>query len=154
MSGWDSRTKNIGLGFGVAVGFDAGSYVAQVAKVEVNGRNVSVERVDVAFDCGKVLNPEGARNQVEGAVVMGMGTTLWESVQFEGGRVINTGFGSYRVPRITDVPEINVSFVDGLSNHPTGVGEPGIVPIAAAITNAVVDATGLLIDRLPIQEQL
>ena len=85
---------------------------------------------------------------------MGMGTTLWESVQFEGGRVINTGFGSYRVPRITDVPEINVSFVDGFSNHPTGVGEPGIVPIAAAITNAVVDATGLLIDRLPIQEQL
>ena len=154
MSGWDSRTKNVGLGFGVAVGFDAGSYVAQVAKVEVNGRNVSVERVDVAFDCGKVLNPEGARNQVEGAVVMGMGTTLWESVQFEGGRVINTGFGSYRVPRITDVPEINVSFVDGLSNHPTGVGEPGIVPIAAAITNAVVDATGLLIDRLPLQEQL
>ncbi len=85
---------------------------------------------------------------------MGMGTTLWEGVQFDGGRVINTGFGSYRVPRITDVPEINVSFVDGFSNNPTGVGEPGIVPIAAAITNAVVDATGLSIDRLPITEQL
>ena len=154
MSGWDSRTKNDDFGFGVAVGFDAGSYVAQVAKVKVIGRDVSVERVDVAFDCGKVLNPEGARNQIEGAVVMGMGTTLWEGVQFDGGRVINTGFGSYRVPRITDVPEINVSFVDGFSNHPTGVGEPGIVPIAAAITNAVVDATGLSIDRLPITEQL
>ena len=154
MSGWDSRTKNDDFGFGVAVGFDAGSYVAQVAKVKVIGRDVSVERVDVAFDCGKVLNPEGARNQIEGAVVMGMGTTLWEGVQFDGGRVINTGFGSYRVPRITDVPEINVSFVDGFSNNPTGVGEPGIVPIAAAITNAVVDATGLSIDRLPITEQL
>ena len=154
MSGWDSRTKKDDFGFGVAVGFDAGSYVAQVAKVKVMGRDVSVERVDVAFDCGKVLNPEGARNQIEGAVVMGMGTTLWEGVQFDGGRVINTGFGSYRVPRITDVPEINVSFVDGFSNNPTGVGEPGIVPIAAAITNAVVDATGLSIDRLPITEQL
>ena len=154
MSGWDSRTKKDDFGFGVAVGFDAGSYVAQVAKVKVIGRDVSVERVDVAFDCGKVLNPEGARNQIEGAVVMGMGTTLWEGVQFDGGRVINTGFGSYRVPRITDVPEINVSFVDGFSNNPTGVGEPGIVPIAAAITNAVVDATGLSIDRLPITEQL
>ena len=125
MSGWESRTKSDGVGFGMAVGFDAGSYVAQVAKVVVDSGIVSVERVDVAFDCGRVFNPDGAINQIEGSVVMGMGTALWESVEFDGGRVLNTGFGGYRVPRITDVPEINVKLIDDPSNGPTGAGDLG-----------------------------
>jgi CO/xanthine dehydrogenase Mo-binding subunit len=85
---------------------------------------------------------------------MGMGTALWEEVEFDGGRVLNTGFGGYRVPRITDVPEIQVKLIEDPSNTPTGVGEPGIVPIAAAIANAVADATGKPVDRLPLQPQI
>ncbi|HIF72258.1 MAG TPA: xanthine dehydrogenase family protein molybdopterin-binding subunit [Dehalococcoidia bacterium] len=122
--------------------------------MSVEGSVVSIERVDVAFDCGKVFNPEGARNQIEGSVVMGLGTALWEAVEFDGGRVLSNGFGAYRVPRITDVPEINVEFIDDPTDDPSGAGEPGIVPIAAAIANAVVDATGVVIDRLPIEPQL
>ena len=154
MSGWKSRTRGERVGFGLAVGFDAGSYVAEVARVRVDGGTVTVERVDVAFDCGRVFNPDGAINQIEGSIVMGMGTALWETVEFDGGRVLNTGFGSYRVPRITDVPEINVQLIDDATNGPTGAGEPGIVPIAAAIANAVSDATGTSIDRLPIEVHL
>lgn len=154
MSGWESRTKSEGIGYGMAVGFDAGSYVAQVARVKVDAGTINVERVDVAFDCGRVFNPDGAINQIEGSIVMGMGTALWEEVEFDGGRVLSTGFGEYRVPRITDVPEINVKLIDDPTNGPTGAGEPGIVPIAAAIANAVSDATGKTIDRLPLQNQL
>ncbi len=160
MSVWQSRPSSSSsssggkIGFGIAVGFDAGSYVAQIAQVSVEGSVVSVERVDVAFDCGKVFNPEGARNQIEGSVVMGLGTALWEAVEFDGGRVLSNGFGAYRVPRITDVPEISVEFIDDPADDPSGAGEPGIVPIAAAIANAVVDATGIALDRLPIEPQL
>jgi isoquinoline 1-oxidoreductase len=154
MSDWESRESSDGIGYGLAVGFDAGSYVAQVARVVVANGTIVVERVDVSFDCGQVFNPDGAINQIEGSVVMGMGTALWEEVEFDGGRVLNTGFGGYRVPRITDVPEIQVKLIEDPSNTPTGVGEPGIVPIAAAIANAVADATGKPVDRLPLQPQI
>ncbi|MDA1279135.1 MAG: molybdopterin-dependent oxidoreductase [Chloroflexi bacterium] len=127
MSGWNSRSKTTGVGFGVAVGFDAGSYVAQVARVRVENGTVRVESVDVAFDCGQVFNPEGARNQIEGSIVMGLGTALWEAVEFDGGRVLSTGFATYRVPRISDLPMINVKLIDDRSNEPSGAGEPGIV---------------------------
>ena len=154
MCDWESRKSGAGVGYGLAVGYDAGSYVAQVAKVVVTDGTIVVERVDVAFDCGQVFNPDGAINQIEGSVVMGLGTALWEEVEFDGGRVLNAGFGGYRVPRITDVPEINVKLIDDPSNTPTGAGEPGIVPIAAAIANAVADATGKPVDRLPLQPQI
>jgi isoquinoline 1-oxidoreductase len=154
MSGWTSRKKSDGTGFGIAVGFDAGSYVAQVARVNVEAGTIKVEHVDVAFDCGHVFNPDGVINQIEGSVVMGMGTALWEEIEFDGGRVLSTGFGEYRVPRITDAPEINIRLVDDSSVSPTGAGEPGIVPIAAAIANAVSDATGKSIDRLPVQSRI
>ena len=154
MSGWWNRGHAKGVGFGMAVGFDAGSYVAQVAKVIVRNGTIAVERVDVAFDCGRLFNPDGAVNQIEGSVVMGMGTALWEEVEFDTGRVLSTGFGDYRVPRITDVPEINVKLIDDPTNEPTGAGEPGIVPIAAAIANAVADATQQQVERLPLQNHI
>lgn len=154
MSGWKGRGQTDGVGFGLAVGFDAGSYVAQVAKVRVLNGIIAVERVDVAFDCGRVFNPDGAINQIEGSVVMGMGTALWEEIEFDAGRVLSTGFGDYRVPRITDVPEINVKLIDDPKNEPTGAGEPGIVPIAAAIANAVADATQKQVERLPLKNHM
>lgn len=152
--GWFERQRRDGLGFGIALGFDAGSYVAQCVEVEVSGREIAVRRVVVAFDCGDVINPEGVRNQAEGSIVMGMGTALWEYVEFDGGRVLTDGFGRYRVPRLIDTPNIEVVLIDDSTNPPTGAGEPGIVPIAAAIANAVADATGREVEQLPIEPTL
>lgn len=152
--GWDTRQRRDGIGYGLAVGFDAGSYVAQCVEVVVSDRQVQVNRVTSAFDCGAMFNPDGVRNQVEGSIVMGIGTALWESVEFDGGRVLNTGFNKYRVPRLMDTPEIEVVLIDDPTNPATGAGEPGIVPIAAAIANAVADATGIEVDQLPIEPQL
>ncbi len=83
-----------------------------------------------------------------------MGTEMWEEGAFDGGRVLNDGFARYRVPRITDTPEIEVVFTGGDDVPSSGAGEPGIVPIAAAITNAVRDATGTAIEELPIVPRL
>jgi isoquinoline 1-oxidoreductase beta subunit len=116
----------------------------------VAGGDVRVRRVTAGFDCGMVANPDGVHNQVEGSIMMGLGTALWESVEFDGGRILNTGFARYRVPRIADAPDIDVHLINDVSNPPTGAGEPGIVPVAAAIANAVADATGKQVDRLPI----
>ncbi len=151
---WNARNRRDNVGYGMAIGFDAGSYVAQCVEVEVVERQVNVSRVTTAFDCGAMFNPDGVRNQVEGSIMMGIGTALWESVEFDGGRVLNTGFNRYRVPRLMDTPEIEVVLIDDPSNPATGAGEPGIVPIAAAIANAVADATGIEIDQLPIEPQL
>ncbi len=152
--GWGERRRLDGVGYGIAVGFDAGSYVAQCVEVEVSEREIAVRRVVAAFDCGDVINPEGVRNQVEGSIVMGMGTALWEYVEFDGGRVLTDGFGRYRVPRLTDTPKIEVVLIDDSTNPPTGAGEPGIVPIAAAIADAVADATGREVEQLPIEPTL
>jgi nicotinate dehydrogenase subunit B len=152
--GWAERQKRDGVGYGIAVGWDAGSYVAQCAEVSVIDRQVSVGRVTVAFDCGFVINPDGVRNQVEGSVIMGMGTALWELMEFDAGRVLTTGFNRYRVPRLSDTPKIDVVIIDDDSNPSTGAGEPGIVPIAAAIANAVADATGAEVEQLPMEMHL
>lgn len=152
--GWNSREKQAGTGYGMAIGYDAGSFTAQVVEVSVKNQEARVIRVVVGFDCGLVINPDGARNQIEGAIVMGMGTALWETVEFDGGRVLNDGFARYRVPRITDTPDIEVVFTGSHEVPSSGAGEPGIVPIAAAIANAVRDATGTPIDQLPIAPRL
>jgi len=152
--GWTSREKKPGVGYGLAVGYDAGSFTAQCVEVLVENQEARVVRVTVGFDCGLVVNPEGARNQIEGSIVMGMGTALWEAVEFDGGRVLNAGFARYRVPRITDTPEIEVVFTGDDDVPSSGAGEPGIVPIAAAIANAVRDATGTAIEELPIVPRL
>ena len=151
---WGSRRPGPPAGFGVAIGYDVGSYVAECVEVVVEGREVKVQRVVAAFDCGLVVNPEGARNQIEGSIIMGMGTALWEAVEFDAGRLLNPSFSRYRVPRITDTPRIEVVLAGDPATQSTGAGEPAIVPIAAAIDNAVYDATGSRIRDLPIVPQL
>ncbi len=151
---WESRRSGPGVGFGVAIGYDVGSFTAQCVEVSVENGEAHVKRVVVGFDCGLVVNPDGARNQIEGSIVMGMGTALWEAVEFDGGRVLNGKLSRYRVPRIADTPEIEVVFTGDPETLSSGAGEPGIVPIAAAIANAVRDATGNTIEELPIAPQL
>jgi isoquinoline 1-oxidoreductase len=152
--GWQSASGASRRGQGIAIGIDVGSYIATAVQLDVGGREVRVERVKAVLDCGLVVNPEGAKNQVEGAVVMGLGTALYESIDFQDGRVLNAGFTRYRVPRSNDAPRIDTVLVGDDDTPSTGAGEPGIVPIAAAISNAVFDRTGQRHRELPIQRYL
>ncbi|MGE0599976.1 MAG: molybdopterin cofactor-binding domain-containing protein [Dehalococcoidia bacterium] len=152
--GWKTAAVPSGAGVGVAIGLDVGSYAAECVAVAVRGKEIDVKRVASSLDCGVVYNPEGARSQMEGAIIMGLGSTLFEATEFENGRVLNSGFARYRVPRINQVPEISVSLVGTKENPSTGAGEPGIVPIAPAVANAVFDATSNRIRELPLQRQL
>lgn len=152
--GWPGAKAAPGHGSGVAIGIDVGSYVGMCADVEVQGTEVRVPRVTAALDCGLVVNPDGAINQVEGSVVMGMGTALWEAIDFHDGRILNAGFTRYRVPRINDAPRIETLLVGDDDTPSTGAGEPAIVPIAPAISNAVFAATGRRHRELPITRYL
>jgi isoquinoline 1-oxidoreductase len=151
---WNSGRPPRGKGCGVAIGLDVGSYVGMCLEVEIQHKDVQVKRVMAALDCGLVVNPEGARNQIEGSIVMGMGTALWEAIDFRNGRVLNAGFTRYRVPRSNDAPVIDTLLVGDDDTPSTGAGEPGIVPVAAAVSNAVFSATGQRYRELPIQRYL
>jgi len=144
-----SRT---GRGRGVACGIDAGTYVAHVADVTVDLQTgkIAVERVVCAQDMGVVVNPDGARMQMEGCITMGLGYALSEEVRFEGRRVLDESFATYQLPRFSWVPAIETVLVsnDGLS--PQGGGEPAIINMGAVIANAVFDATGARMRRLPM----
>ncbi len=152
--GWETKRHDSSIGIGVAIGYDAGSFVAECAEVTVQRRNVRVQRVVAGIDCGMVVNPEGVRNQMEGSIIMGMGTALRETVEFGSGRLLNSVFSKYRVPRINDAPQIEIVMSGDPTTQSTGAGEPGIVPIAAAIGNAVSDVTKSPVRTLPIVPNL
>jgi isoquinoline 1-oxidoreductase len=152
--GWTTAKPPSGKGIGVAIGLDVGSYAATCVELELQGTEVKVNRVSASLDCGLVVNPDGAINQMEGSIVMGLGTALYEAIDVEGGRVLNAGFTRYRVPRINNIPRIDTVLVDNPELPSTGAGEPGIVPIAAACSNAVFDLNGQRIRELPIQRHL
>jgi isoquinoline 1-oxidoreductase len=152
--GWRTAAAPSGKGVGVAIGLDVGSYAAECVAIELQGKEISVNRVSSAIDCGLVFNPEGVRSQMEGAIIMGLGSTLFEAAEFENGRLLNASFARYRVPRISQTPQIEVAIVGAESNPSTGAGEPGIVPIAPAVANALFDLTSKRIRELPLQRQL
>jgi isoquinoline 1-oxidoreductase beta subunit len=139
-----------GRGIGIAQHNCFGAYVAEVAEVSVaKDGAVKVHRVDCAADIGPVVNPDQVKAQIEGAVTIGVSTTLKEEIQFEKGGVASTNFEDYGILRITETPEINVHIVE--SNEPIGgIGEPGVTPLAPAVANAVFNATGARIRRLPL----
>jgi len=139
-------------GFGIAGGFDKGGYVATCAEVAVDQatRQVHVVRIVVAFDCGAVVNPDGLRNQIEGANNMGLGGALFEAIQFANGRILNPHFAQYRVPRFSDAPAIEVVLIDRKDVPSSGAGETPIVGIAPAVGNAIFAATGKRLRALPM----
>jgi CO/xanthine dehydrogenase Mo-binding subunit len=150
--GWSAAAGPSGRGYGIALSSDAGSLVATIAEVRVDKASgkVTVVRMVCAQDMGIVVNPEGARMQIEGGLTMGLGYTLTEELRFQGGEVLDRNFGSYRLPRFSALPRIEVVLVrnDGLA--PQGCGEPAITTAGAVIANAVFDATGARIWRLPM----
>ena len=151
--GWQARKRSAGGGFGLAAGTEKGGYVAACAEVAVKGRDVQVVRVVVSFECGSIVNPDGLRNQVEGAIVQGLGGALFEAIAFEGGRIGNAKFADYRVPRFRDTPSIDTVLLNRTDLPPAGAGETPIVAIAPAVGNAIFDATGIRLRSLPMVPQ-
>jgi isoquinoline 1-oxidoreductase len=141
-----------GRGRGLACGIDAETYVALVADVRVDSATgvVTVERVVCAQDMGLVVNPDGARMQAEGCIAMGLGYVFSEEVRFEGGAVLDTNFDTYGLSRFSWMPEIDTVFVPNDDQPPQGGGEPGIINMGAVVANAIFDATGARVYRLPM----
>ena len=118
------------------------SYVAQVLDVEIENNVPKVKRVYCAVDCGIVVNPEGAINQIEGGIVDGIGHAMYSAITFKDGIPEQSNFHNYRLIRQVEAPEsIEVFFVDN-GIDPTGLGEPSLPPIGAALANALYKASG------------
>ena len=121
---WGKQKSTAERGFGMAGGFEKGGHVATIAEVEIGpAKTVRIRRVVEAFECGAVVNPNGLRNQIEGAIVMGIGGALFEEVRFADGRILNQHFSEYRVPRFKDMPQIDVVLVDRKDLPSAGAGE-------------------------------
>jgi nicotinate dehydrogenase subunit B len=150
--GWQPKPSPSGRGYGVACGIDAGTYVALAAEVDVNKStgHVRVERIVCAQDMGVVVNPEGALHQIEGCIVMGLGYTFSEEVRFKGGELLDVNFDSYELPRFSWVPRIEAVIVDAPEIASQGGGEPAIVPMGAVVANAIFDAVGARLHRMPM----
>ncbi|PYQ67569.1 MAG: isoquinoline 1-oxidoreductase [Acidobacteria bacterium] len=150
--GWPGPKAGSGRGRGIACGIDAGTYVALIVEIAVDAATgaIKVERVVAAQDMGIIVNPDGARMQMEGCVTMGLGYVLSEEVPFKGGEVLVRGFDVYHLPRFSALPKIETVLVKNDDVAPQGAGEPAIVPLGAAVANALSDATGKRLYRLPL----
>jgi isoquinoline 1-oxidoreductase len=149
--GWTPAKGPSKRGYGVALGIDAGTYVATIAEaaVDVERGAVRVKRVVSIQDMGVVVNPEGARIQMEGCITMGMGYALSEEVRFKNGAVLDKNFDTYEIPRFSWVPKIETGFIESKAASQGG-GEPAIIVMGAVIANAIYDATGARVLQLPM----
>ena len=149
LAGW-SRPASPGRGRGIALVESFGSIVAEVAEVEIVEGRIKVHRVCAAVDCGEVVNPDTAASQIEGGVIFGLSAALFDEITIRDGRVVQTNFTDYPMPKLADAPSVMVEFMH--SDAPMGgLGEPGVPPIAPAIANAVFAATGKRLRTLPLR---
>ncbi len=150
--GWKPAAGPSRRGWGVACGIDSGTYATLAVEVKLDQASgaVRVERVVCAQDMGVVVSPDGATMQVEGSITMGLGYVLREEVEIRDGRVLDENFDSYELPRFSWLPRIETVLVKNDALAPQGGGEPAIVPMGAAIANAVFDLTGVRLFRLPL----
>ncbi len=151
--GWESGKGPTGRGCGMVCLDYLDTYVAAMAKIRVDPKSgkIQVERVVYAQDMGPVINPEGARMQIEGAITMGLGYCLSEEVHFSGGSIKDLDLSSYQIPRFSWAPgKIETILIDNHEIEPSGCGEPPIVGMGALIANAFFDATGGRTNRLPL----
>lgn len=148
-SNW-GKNSNVMQGFSVY--FSHRSYVAQVANIEMEGNQPVLKKITAVTDCGIVVNPIGANQQVRGGIVDGMGHAMFTNMTFANGLPKQKNFDTYRLIRMKEVPEIDVHFVDN-GIDPTGLGEPALPPTGGAIANAIFKATGRRLRSQPFIEQ-
>ncbi|MDH4273009.1 MAG: molybdopterin-dependent oxidoreductase, partial [Candidatus Aminicenantes bacterium] len=149
--GWKPAKAPSGRGLGVSLVNYLNTYVATMAEVGVDKNGaVKVKRVVCAQDMGGVINPDGAKAQIEGCVTMGLGYCLSEEIHFRGGAIRDLNFDTYELPRFSWLPKIETVLVENKDLEPQGGGEPAIVNMGAVVANAVFDATGTRLNRLPI----
>ena len=150
--GWTPAKSPSGRGYGIACSSDAGSMVATMAEVRVDHASgkIDVVRIVCAQDMGVVINPKGAKMQIEGGLTMGLGYALTEEVRFLGGKILDQNFDTYHLPHFTGLPIIEAVLVENNDLAPQGCGEPATTTTGAVIANAVFDATGTRMLRLPM----
>jgi CO/xanthine dehydrogenase Mo-binding subunit len=156
---WDTRVSprrdqsgNKVSGRGIAYSQRNGTRVAIVAEVDIDRSSGKIwaRKFTVAHDCGQIINPDGLVKCIEGNIVQGVSRTLWEEVAFDRKSVTSVDWLTYPILDITETPdEVNVVLINHPDIAPSGAGEPSIRPIAAAIANAIFDATGVRIRRVP-----
>ncbi|HWS66520.1 MAG TPA: molybdopterin cofactor-binding domain-containing protein, partial [Steroidobacteraceae bacterium] len=148
-AGWGQPLPK-GIGRGVSIQFVFGTYMAQVAEVEVSRDGaVRVRRVVCAVDCGTVINPDTVRAQIQSAIIFGVTAALYGEITLKDGRVEQTNFDTYQILRMNEAPAIEVHIVQS-PESPGGMGEAGTSLIAPAVTNAIFAATGKRLRKLPI----
>ena len=154
MAGWDARGHRDGIGYGTGVARYSGNagYCAAVAEVQAD-TNIRLRRLWLAVDVGRVINPDGVINQVEGGAVQSASWTLREQVRFDRDTITSAGWDSYPVLRFTDTPEVMVRVMDAPGEAEVGAGEVAQGPVAGAIGNAVADAVGVRVRDLPLTRE-
>jgi isoquinoline 1-oxidoreductase subunit beta len=150
-SGWGSPLPK-GRARGIAVVQSFGSVCAHVAEVSLDGNDIRVHKVTTAFDCGLVVNPLTVEAQLQSAIAYGLSAALYSQITFKDGRVEQSNFHDYRVLRMNEMPVVEVHLVPG-GDKPTGVGEPGVPPVAPAVANALFVLTGKRARSLPLSKQ-
>ena len=149
---WEPATAPSRRGLGVACGADADAYVTAIAEVEVDAKEgtIAVKRVLCVQEMGLVINPAGARIQIEGGITMSLGYALTEEVHFKDGAIRDTNFDRYKIPRFSWLPKIETLILDADDTSPKGGGEPSVILMGAVVANAVYDATGVRLLELPM----
>ncbi len=148
--GWSRSKSGNGVGYGLACNVEKGGHLALFVELEAEGKAVRLRRMVAAFDAGAVINPGILRNQVEGAIVQGIGGALFEELRFDGKQIVNGRLSAYRVPRFSDVPPIEVLLIDRRDIPSAGAGESPITVAAPAIAAALHAACGQRIRQLPL----
>jgi len=150
--GWAASKSTPTRGFGIACGQEKGGWVATCAEVAIDpaSRKVHIARVTQAWECGAIVNPDGLRNQNMGAIIQGIGGALFEAIQFSNGRIANAHFADYRLPRFSDMPQVEIVLLDRKDIPSAGAGETGLVGLAPAVGNAIFAATGARIRHMPM----
>lgn len=152
---WKTRfaKKQENVGVGLACGTEKGSFVAACCEIAFDPakKQIHVNHVSQAFECGAITNPANLVNQNKGAVIMGLGPALREQMEFAAGRILNDQLADYPVPRFADVPTIDIHLVNRPDLAPIGAGETPIIAIAPAISNALFHATGKRVRQMPIE---